>query len=190
LRKVEAEAPDDKAAHSRRIEQGRLIAFEDGRQAERKELAEERARMREQLAAEVARERTRWAEEEAERLLLAHRDALADFETRCAQAVANILRPFLTELAIARVTDALVENLDALFAARAQTLFDISGPADLLDALRRKYADRDASIVFRPDESIDVRVRVDDTIIETRLGVWMEALGALPREARAESGDE
>ena len=185
LPQVEAEKPDDRPSTSQRIEQGRLIAFEDGREAARKELEDERARMRDALAAEVAQERKKWAEEEAKLLASAHRAAFEDFETRCAQAVANILRPFMIPLAIGRVTGALAENLEALFASRTRALFEISGPADLLEALREKFADRDAAIAFKPEDTIDVRVRLDDTIIETQLGAWMTALGALPQEAQA-----
>ena len=140
------------------------------------------------LAAEVAQERKKWAEEEAALLAAAHRAAFEDFETRCAQAVANILRPFLIPLAIGRVTGALVENLETLFASRTRALFEISGPADLLDALREKFADRDAAIAFKPEETIDVRVRLDDTIIETQLEAWMTALGALPQGAEFKPG--
>src|SRR5271166_3805880 len=59
--------PDFGPSNSQRIEQGRLVAFEDGREAARRELDDERARMRDALAAEVAQERKKWAEEEAGR---------------------------------------------------------------------------------------------------------------------------
>jgi hypothetical protein len=186
LRRVEAEKVDPKVAITQRIEQGRLHAFEDGREAARKELEEERARMRESIDAEVVKARAKWVEEEAEKLASAHRAAIENFETRCAQAVANILRPFLQNLVIGRVTDSLVENLDVLFAARTQAVFEVCGPEDMLDALRERFAARDASVVFKPDDSIDIRVRVDDTIIETQLGAWMKALGAMPRDASDE----
>jgi hypothetical protein len=184
LPQAEAEKSDVRPSTSQRIEQGRLLAFEDGREAARRELEDERAQLRETLAAEVAQERKKWADEEAELLVKAHRAAFDDFETRCAQAVANILRPFMIPLAIGRVTEALVENLEALFASRTRALFEISGPADLLEALQGKFADRDASIIFKPEDTIDVRVRLEDTIIETQLGAWMTALGALPRDAQ------
>jgi hypothetical protein len=185
----EAEKPDLRVSTSQRIEQGRLLAFEDGREAARRELEVERERMRDTLAADVAQERKKWAEEEAALLAAAHRAAFEDFETRCAQAVANILRPFMIPLAINRVTGALVENLETLFASRTRALFEISGPADLLDALRDKFADRGAAIAFKPDETIDVRVRLDDTIIETQLEAWMTALDALPQEAESQAGE-
>ena len=183
LREVE-EKSDIRPSTTQRIEQGRLLAFEDGREAARKELEDERAQMRDTLAAEVAQERKKWVEEEAQLLASAHRAAFEDFETRCAQAVANILRPFMIPLAIGRVTEALVENLEVLFASRSRALFEISGPADLLDALREKFAGRDASFAFKPEDTIDVRVRHDDTLIETQLAAWMTALGALPQEAQ------
>jgi hypothetical protein len=187
LRKVEtepAQTPPSRPppSNSERIEQGRLRAFADGREAARQELEEERARMRETLAGDIEAARRAWLAQEGEQLAAAHKAAFANFETRCAQAVAAILRPFLTDMAIGRVTESLVANLEVLFTSRTTSLFEISGPQHLLDALREKFAGREATIAWKPDDAIDVRVRVGDTIIETQLGDWMKALGALPGE--------
>jgi hypothetical protein len=183
LRKVESPPQELRAAtNAHKLEQSLLTAFEDGRAAARRDLNEERARLKLEIGEEVARERVKWAAEEGDRLLEAHRAALAVFQSRCSEAVANILRPFLTQAVIGRVTQSLIENLEVLFASRTQALFEISGPADLLDALKAKFADRPAAIAFQPNDSIDVRVRVEDTIIETQLSAWMQALGALPSE--------
>jgi hypothetical protein len=165
-----------------------LKAFNEGRDQARRELDEDRARLKQELAQEVAHEREQWASAEGDRLIEAHRAAIADFEMRCAQAVANILRPFLIQSVIARVTESLVQNLEVLFSSRTQALFEISGPPDLLDALKAKFAYRQAAISYQLNDSIDVRVCVDDTVIETQLGAWMQALGALPAEAAQEIG--
>jgi len=167
---------------SPKLEQSMLKAFEEGREAARREFAEERARLENSMALDVARERVKWAREEGQRLAEAHRAAIADFETRCAQAVANILRPFLTQAVIARVTESLVQNIEVLLASRRRSLFEISGPQDLLDALKEKFAEQQASIAYSLNDGLDVRVRVDETIIETQLGAWMQALGALPAD--------
>ncbi len=180
LRPAEKDMAEARPDPARRIEQAHLKAFEEGRGAARKEFDEERARLRDALDAEIAKARASWAADEGARLAAAHRAAFDVFETRCAQAVASILRPFLVQETIARVTNALVDNLEALFAARAPGLFEISGPPYLLDALKEKFAASAARMEFRPDDSIDVRVRVEDTIIETQLGPWLSALGALP----------
>jgi hypothetical protein len=185
LRQTDKDRAEARPDPARRLEQAHLMAFEEGRGSARKELDEERGRLRDALDAEVAKARASWVADECARLAEAHRAAFEVFETRCAQAVASILRPFLVQQTIARVTDALVENLEALFAARAPGLFEISGPPDLLDALKEKFAAGAARMEFKPDDSIDVRVRVEDTIIETQLGPWLSALGALPR-----SGDQ
>jgi hypothetical protein len=181
-----AKPASDAGAPARRLEQAHLKAFEEGRAAGLKESEDEIIRLRERQKDEIAKARANWAESEAERLAAAHRVAIEDFEQRCAQTVAHILRPFLTQLAIARVTEALVESLEALFAARSPSLFEISGPADLLAALEEKFSAHKARIAFTPDESIDVRVHVEDTILESQLGPWLEALGALPRSGADE----
>jgi hypothetical protein len=204
LRRVEAERAEARAQAAQRsehaaqrsehgpqrLEQSRLLAFEEGRESARRELEDERAKIREAVEAEVARARTKWLAEQGDILAAAHRAAFDSFETRCAQAVANILRPFATHLLIGRVTEALVENLEVLFAGASHASFEISGPAELLDALREKFASRDIAVLYRPNERIDVRVAAGDTIIETQLGAWMRALGALPREVAEPEGQE
>lgn len=181
LRQVEKEKPVSRPEAASRLEQAHLRAFEEGRESARTELREEKGRRREEIDAEIARARADWTAEEGARLAQAHRAAFDSFETRCARAVASILRPFLVQQTIARVTSELVENLEALFAARAPGIFEISGPPHLLDALKQKFEANAARMEFRPDDSIDVRVRVEDTIIETQLGLWLTALGALPQ---------
>jgi hypothetical protein len=188
LRQVEAERAEAKAQSPLRLEQGRLLAFEEGRESARRELEEERANMRQAIEAEVNEARAKWRAEEGESLAGAHRAAFDAFETRCAQAVASILRPFTTQWLIGRVTEALVENLEVLFAGGGQALFEISGPAELLDVLREKFAARGGAVTWRPNEQIDVRVAAGDTIIETQLGAWMEALGVLSQGSGQEKG--
>ena len=186
LRPVERQAADPGVESARRMELEHLRAFDEGREAARKELDAERRRLREGMDAAIAKARAQWALEEGERLAQAHRAAFDAFEQRCAQAVANILRPFLVRRGVLRVTEALVENLETLFEARVESPFEISGPADLLAALEEKFSARMARMMFSPDDSIDVRVRVEDTIIETQLEPWLQALGALARSGADE----
>jgi len=176
LRRVDEEVAERRADQSRRIDQGRLQAFADGREAAERDFEAQKAQMRAAMDAELATARAEWTAQEGERLAVAHRAAHEDFEARCSEAVANILRPFLTTAVIGRVTEALVENLNVLFASRTQSLFEISGPADLLEALRHRFGENGASIAYAPNDSIDVRVCVGDTTIETQLGAWMQAL--------------
>jgi hypothetical protein len=179
LQRREKPGAEPRPALAQHIDQTRQTAFEEGRDAARQELEQERVRLHESLGGEIEKARVLWLAEEAERLAASHRLAFESFETRCAQSVANILRPFLSQLVIACVTESLVENLEVLFASRTRALFEVSGPQDMLDALREKFTARDVAFEFKPNDSIDIRVCVDDTIIETQLGAWMKALGAL-----------
>jgi hypothetical protein len=181
LRRIDDEKAERNSEQAQRVDQGRLQAFADGREAAERDFEAQQARLRATMEANLVAARAEWAAQEGERLAAAHRVALEAFEARCSSAVANILRPFLTTAVIGRVTEALVENLNVLFASRTQSLFEISGPPDLLDALRRKFGENGAAIIYAPDDSIDVRVCCGDTIIETQLGAWMQALHNLPQ---------
>lgn len=179
LRRVDEEMAERRADQSQRIDQGKLQAFADGRAAAERDFEAQKAQMQATMEAELTAARAQWTAQEGERLAAAHRAAFDDFETRCSEAVVNILRPFLTTAVIGRVTEALIENLNVLFASRTKALFEISGPADLLAALRQRFGENGASIVYAPDDSIDVRVCVGDTIIETQLEAWLLALNAI-----------
>lgn len=163
-------------------EQKKAKAVEEARAAARQELeqefAAERARLIAEAEAERANERARWVAEEGARLAEAHRAAFEGFTQSCAQTVAAILRPFLVQREILRVTEALIENLENLFSARGAALFEIAGPPDLLAALESHFSAQKAQIRFIPADVIDVRATADDTILETQLGPWLEALGA------------
>ena len=183
----EAEKPEP-AGLDLRSASSRLIcmAFEEGREAARRELEDERDRMRDALAAEVAQERTKWAEEEgaraggrASRRFRGFRDALRPGGR---QYPAALLDP----AGDCRVTEALVENLEALFASRTRALFEISGPADLLDALREKFADRRrARSPSNPRRRSTCACASTTPSSRPSSAAWLSALGALPQGAQA-----
>lgn len=186
LRRLDAARPAQRAGEAAEFrslaEQKKAKAVEEARAAARQEFEQEFAAERARLAAEAeahrAQDRAKWTAEQGARLVEAHRAAFEQFQQGCAQTVAGILRPFLVQREILRVTEALIENLNSLFSARGVSLFEISGPPDLLAALEQHFGAQKSHIRFTPSDSIDVRATVDDTILETQLGPWLEALSA------------
>ena len=46
--------------------------------------------------------------------------------------------------------------------------------------LREKLAAISGAIDYSPDDSIDVRIVADQTMIESRIGTWLERIQSLP----------
>jgi hypothetical protein len=48
----------------------------------------------------------------------------------------------------------------------------VTGPEDLLQALRDQLAGKACAATYLPNSRADVRITVGQTILETRLGAW------------------
>ncbi|MET3414849.1 hypothetical protein [Methylobacterium sp. 1030] len=130
-------------------------------------------------AAAGAAERNRWVEDEAAVLGAAFAEQIQALEARLARSTARVLLPFLAEglrREALREVEALVSPLTE--EGRCTTL-TLSGPEDLVSALAARLGVAPNALVIRFDAGPDVRVQVDDTVIETRLQAWGERLGTL-----------
>jgi len=161
------------SADAARLEQARADGFESGRAAGEvaldARLAEQRAAFERQLAAE----RKAWACQEGEVLAQRLSAGLKEIEAKIADATARVLAPFLTaELRRQAVAD-LRRDLEILLAKEAGIALSISGPKDLLDALRSQLADGLGAIAYLPNEACDVRVSAGQTVLQTRLEGWV-----------------
>jgi hypothetical protein len=135
------------------------------------ELADERRRSE----AELAAARSRWAAEEGARFV----EELRALEARLAEGVAEVLAPLLPELARARIVDDLAATMKTLLKPGGVSALQVSGPVDLLDALREKLGDTGSAIEYWPAGGPDIRVTADHTLIETGFGAWLDRLRGL-----------
>lgn len=123
----------------------------------------------------LAAARKSWADAEGVALSDALVRAMKDLEARLAETTARILQPFL-EADICRTAVAeLATAIDAVLARDKAARIEITGPDDLLGALRVRLADK-SSATFASSETCDIRVSIDQTVLETRLGAWMAAI--------------
>ena len=159
-----------------RIEAARASGFASGEAAAKAVLAATVAGLGEEHARELAAAREAWASGEADKLAHQLAAGLEDLETRLADATARVLAPLLqAEVARQAIAD-LNSELARLLGNAADVSLSISGPEDLLEALRGRLADQLAgktvSVDYRQSEEPDVRIVVGQTVLETRLGVW------------------
>jgi flagellar biosynthesis/type III secretory pathway protein FliH len=133
------------------------------------------ARLDEERAASEARladERAAWSSQEGARLGDAITAAFQSLEASVGDAVAAILSPVLEEGLRRRAVDELAENLKRLMAS-GQRILRVSGPEDLLQALRARLGADMSAVAFESAQDIDMRVVAEQTTIETQLKDWM-----------------
>ena len=132
--------------------------------------------------------RQSWAAAEGNALSEALLQALRDMESQLAGAVARILQPFVeAEIRRASINE-LVATIETLLTRdQAAARIEVSGPEDLLCVLRPRLAGK-IPAAFVTNEACDVRVVIDQTTLETRLGAldrsnrWGRAMSSGPND--------
>lgn len=128
-------------------------------------------------AERLAEARAKWIEEQAGPLAEQWKQALAELEGRIGDQVAAVLRPFLDERLRQRALEALGDAIGRLTGADDGAGLRVSGPPDLLDALRPKLEEADlAPELVAYDAAVDVRITAGDTLIETTFAEWRDHL--------------
>jgi hypothetical protein len=126
----------------------------------------------------VAAERRGWVAEQADVLSRELHSALVSLSERVSASIGRALAPFLAESLRRKAVDDLAERIEALLAGQAGATIKVTGPEDLLDALRARLSDRTPMIEFLPGGA-ELRVTFEAMRIETELEAW----GARLREA-------
>ena len=172
---VPASRPDSAAAAAAieaQVESAYANGFESARAASRAELERKLEEQRIAYDARLAHERGVWVSQVSSELANRLNSRLGELQTDIADAVARILLPFLAADLRRQSMTSLQAELTALLRDDAGIELTISGPEDLLEALRQQLAGR-AKAVYQPSESVDVRITAGRTVIETRLGMWL-----------------
>jgi len=124
----------------------------------------------------LATERQRWAAEQGERLAEMIALRLGEIEQGVAGCVSRILQPFLVERIRAKAVEELSRSLGAMLSKGEFAKITISGPQDLLSAIEARVAANHPGLSFEAAEGVELTVVADDTILETRMGSWGEAI--------------
>jgi hypothetical protein len=172
-------ADDPKAGHSPAksaaaikailVDEAFTKGFESGKVAAAAQLAEQKALHTKELAA--AREA--WTQQEGARLTEQLATGLGEIESRLADVAARVLTPFIAAELHNRAIADLVASLDVLLVQEGGAAVSISGPLDLIEALRVHLEGKIDNVSYHPSQACDVRVTVGQTELETRLGTWM-----------------
>lgn len=136
-------------------------------------LAEERVRS----AIRLGEERAKWSDQQAVAIVSGFEAACREIETNIASSVARILLPFLTEAVRDKAIGSLVEQVAVLTGNSPVPVFKVTGPSELLDLVKTQLeASRRTGIAYEAADIAEVRVVVDQTVIETQISAWSERL--------------
>ena len=195
--RVEATDMDDSPKHPSLLLKPRIVAavddtearvheaFERGRQ---EGLAAAQAEANEALACQQsafeersAAERAAFQAQECAKLADQISAGLAEIESRIAEVVANILRPYLAEEQSKRVILALSDNLGRILSSESAGLLKISGPEAVLNLLRDRLANYPVQVDYSLEEGVDVTVEAQQTVIRSQLQSWLDLIESTTR---------
>jgi hypothetical protein len=155
-------------------------AFERGREAGRRE--EREAQEGREAADRIARreqtiiERVEFQLHEYARLAGAVADALAETEGRIATTVARLLTPVFEEHFVQDAVAKLASAMKLLASNRSPDLIRVRGPERLLSRLADALEPFAVGVEYILEDRIDVQVQADETILETQISRWADAL--------------
>jgi hypothetical protein len=135
-------------------------------------IASEKVRYEEELSVQ----REIWVEQQAAQLSAQIVEAMTRIEENLSDRVANTLRPFISE-AFRQQSVAEFREVIATLLFRGETrLMKISGPEDLLKALRANLASHEGGVEFFTGDHVEVSLATQDTIVQTQLESWAARL--------------
>jgi hypothetical protein len=160
----------------RRIQEAYARGLREGRESVQAEADERIEQTRADLRADQERARAAAGAEAVSHLSVQISEGFENVHARIAEGVARVVRPVLT-LAQARLVErTLADGVARLLSNDGPELLRISGPAVLLAELKKQLAGRPVRVQFTETQGVEVTVRADQTIIQTRLEALAGAL--------------
>lgn len=179
------------ADEQERLEDARMRGVMEGRAAADAEHGAALAAQKAAFEAKLAREREQWTAAEGARLAELFNAGLTDIEQKISDCVGRVLKPVVAADVRRAAVLSLSETLRSMVLKGAYAKINVSGPADLLSALEGLLGEARSAMAFHvAPGGVDLVVNADDTILETRIGAWVNALGgdAVSQDAARETG--
>jgi len=147
---------------------GRNEGLDTARAEFEAKLAEAEASFEERLVAE----RSLWVSEQGSAVAEQIDRAFEKLSADVGDAVGGILAPFVEDTLRARIVEELLRTLEKVLKGGRPATLKITGPEDIIDAIRRTLGDTATAIDFETTSDVDARIVADSTVIETQLEAW------------------
>lgn len=138
-------------------------------------LEEERERHREELAVQ----REIWVQQEALQLSSQIVTAVGNLEVVLSEKVARILAAVIPEALKQNAIAEFTQILGTILSGESVSLLRVTGPEDILAAIRAEMVLREGLVEFVPTDDVEVTLAAGDTMVQTQLSTWAERLQAL-----------
>jgi hypothetical protein len=170
------QANDTRTSETAKVDEAFVHGMQQGRAAAVAEYEAKLEEQRQSFATQLAAERDQWATATGAELAARLEAGLAEVQGRIAETTARILKPFLAAELHGQAIAELQVHVAALLATDSAVKLEVTGPADVLEAMRRHVSDRASNIVFAPSSDCDVRVIAGQATLETQLKAWLARL--------------
>jgi hypothetical protein len=173
-------AAADASHYGDQIEEAYSRGLQEGTAAAHAQL---QAQLDEQQAAfeqSLATLRESWCSEQGALLSEQINVAVRDMEERITNSTGRILGPFLVAAVREQAIAELHATLQELLSANPEVALEISGPEDLLEAVRTSLSASVATVSFVANDTCDVRVKAGASVVETRMAAWLKHIEGAP----------
>jgi len=126
--------------------------------------------------AKLVAERKKWAAVQSVALADQIAARMLDIETQVSDCVSRLLEPLLAEQIRSKAVQELEAALRGMLTKGEYAKITISGPEDLVSTMETRLGESHHGLSFVASDSIDLSVIADDTILETRISAWIDAI--------------
>lgn len=123
----------------------------------------------------LSHERQRWAADEGEKFAQSLQNGLRQIHDGVGETAARVIAPFMTQALENRTAADLAVALEVAL-TRGGVDIQIKGPPDLLRAMQGNFQTDKPRVTFTPADTCDLEIKIDDSIIETCIGRWIEQI--------------
>lgn len=164
-------------------DQGKLLeqfyqrGFSEGQAEATARYEEELAEKEQQFTHRLEEAQNEWKAELADDFISTLTLGLQGIKDDVADGVAMVLRRYIDEQTRLQMLQELTDALSAILNDETVSKIEISGAPGLLDLIKERLPDTVPAISWRENERAEVQVKVDSTVLETRISDWLSRIG-------------
>lgn len=147
--------------------------YERGRRGVEGEMRQRIADLEAQFAQEREKSRRQWTEAQGQKLQAQLTDGLARIRLEIAQSIAGVITPFIAGRLREQAVDELTAAAEAIVKDGLPLTVEVSGPPDLTNAIAKQLESHATVVKIALVETPELRVKIDNRMIETRFGDWI-----------------
>lgn len=155
------------------LEQSYQQGFSDGQTEARTQCDKELAEQEKQFNLRLQQTQSEWEAEFASRFVGELSAGLQTVKDEIADGVSAVLCRYVDEQIQSQILQDLTGTLDTILCDETISTIEITCPPHLRDLIKERLPDRITSVVWNESDESEVQIKVDSTLLETRIGDWL-----------------